>query len=156
MRIAFNALAIVLAMAFALCLDISPDKPSFRVDLTSEAEAIVGRPLTPLSCAGVARRTTRRVIVGTSVAASASAAAAASASQTAAPPPSAPPSSAPPPPAATSHSAVPVGTVVAALPSDCSTVAVDGVSYSDCGGVFYKAAFQGNNLVYVVVEKPMK
>ena len=150
MRIAFNALAIVLAMAFALCLDIS-DNPSVRVDLVSEAEAIIGRPLTPLSCAGVARRTTRRVIVGTSVAASASAAAAASASQTAAP------SSAPPPPAATaSHSAVPVGTVVAALPSDCSTVAVDGVSYSDCGGVFYKAAFQGNNLVYVVVEKPMK
>ncbi len=142
MRIAFNALAIVLAMAFALCLDIS-DNPSVRVDLVSEAEAIIGRPLTPLSCAGVARRTTRRVIVGTSVAASAS--------QTAAP------SSAPPPPAATaSHSAVPVGTVVAALPSDCSTVAVDGVSYSDCGGVFYKAAFQGNNLVYVVVEKPMK
>lgn len=28
----------------------------------SEAEAIVGRPLTPLSYAGVARRTTRRVI----------------------------------------------------------------------------------------------
>ena len=28
----------------------------------SEAEAIVGRPLTPVSAAGVARRTTRRVI----------------------------------------------------------------------------------------------
>ena len=30
--------------------------------LTSSAEARVGRPLTPLSAAGVARRTTRRVI----------------------------------------------------------------------------------------------
>ena len=29
-------------------------------------------------------------------------------------------------------------------------------NYSDCGGAFYKAAFQGNNLVYVVVEKPFK
>jgi hypothetical protein len=27
-----------------------------------EAQAIIGRPLTPLSAAGVARRTTRRVI----------------------------------------------------------------------------------------------
>ena len=35
-------------------------------------------------------------------------------------------------------------------------VLIIGVSYSDCGGVFYKAAFQGNNLVYVVVEKPLK
>ena len=31
-------------------------------ELTSSAEAVVGRPLTPLSAAGVARRTTRRVI----------------------------------------------------------------------------------------------
>jgi hypothetical protein len=30
--------------------------------LTSNAEAVVGRPLTPVSYAGVARRTTRRVI----------------------------------------------------------------------------------------------
>jgi len=33
----------------------------------NEAEAIVGRPLTPLSVAGTARRTTRRVIRRTSV-----------------------------------------------------------------------------------------
>jgi hypothetical protein len=32
-----------------------------------EAAAIVGRPLTPLSCAGVARRTTRRMIYATSI-----------------------------------------------------------------------------------------
>ena len=36
-------------------------------DLISSAEAIVGRPLTPVSVAGVARRTTRRMIVATSV-----------------------------------------------------------------------------------------
>lgn len=33
----------------------------------SEAEARIGRPLTPLSYAGVARRTTRRMIYATSV-----------------------------------------------------------------------------------------
>jgi hypothetical protein len=25
-----------------------------------------------------------------------------------------------------------------------------GVEYQNCGGVYYRAAFQGNNLVYVV------
>jgi hypothetical protein len=35
-------------------------------------------------------------------------------------------------------------------------VTVSGAEYYDCGGSFYKAAFQGNNLVYVVVQKPMK
>jgi hypothetical protein len=33
----------------------------------SSAQAIIGRPLTPLSYAGVARRTTRRAIVGGAV-----------------------------------------------------------------------------------------
>ena len=32
--------------------------------LTSSAKAVVGRPLTPVSVAGVARRTTRRCAVG--------------------------------------------------------------------------------------------
>ena len=35
--------------------------------LVTEAQAIVGRPLTPVSYAGVARRTTRRVIIATSI-----------------------------------------------------------------------------------------
>lgn len=42
---------------------------------TSTAEAIIGRPLTPLSYAGVARRTTRRAVVaGAAVGAAAAAA----------------------------------------------------------------------------------
>ena len=36
-------------------------------DLISSVEAVVGRPLTPVSVAGVARRTTRRRVVATSV-----------------------------------------------------------------------------------------
>ena len=35
--------------------------------LVSEAEARIGRPLTPMSYAGVARRTTRRAVVGGAV-----------------------------------------------------------------------------------------
>ncbi|AVA23105.1 MULTISPECIES: hypothetical protein [unclassified Rhizobium] len=35
------------------------------IDFATPAGAIIGRPLTPLSYAGVARRTTRRVVVGT-------------------------------------------------------------------------------------------
>jgi len=38
-----------------------------RILLTTEAEARVGRPLTPVSVAGAARRTTRRTIRRTSV-----------------------------------------------------------------------------------------
>ena len=37
------------------------------VSLVKEAHAIVGRPLTPVSVAGVARRTTRRMIYATNV-----------------------------------------------------------------------------------------
>jgi hypothetical protein len=35
--------------------------------VVKEAQAIIGRPLTPVSVAGVARRTTRRMIVASSV-----------------------------------------------------------------------------------------
>lgn len=34
--------------------------------LVTEAQAVVGRPMTPVSVAGVARRTTRRTIIATS------------------------------------------------------------------------------------------
>ena len=39
--------------------------------LVSGAEARIGRPLTPMSYAGVARRTTRRAVYGTAAAAAA-------------------------------------------------------------------------------------
>lgn len=39
--------------------NLSLDKPG---SLISQAHAIIGRPLTPLSYAGVARRTTRRAV----------------------------------------------------------------------------------------------
>jgi hypothetical protein len=47
---------------------ISITKPA---SLVTEANARIGRPLTPMSYAGVARRTTRRAVVGGAVAAGA-------------------------------------------------------------------------------------
>jgi hypothetical protein len=41
--------------------------------LVSSSEARIGRPLTPMSYAGVARRTTRRAVYGTAAAAAAGA-----------------------------------------------------------------------------------
>ena len=38
--------------------------PSISSSLVTQAQAIIGRPLTPLSYAGVARRTVRRCAVG--------------------------------------------------------------------------------------------
>ena len=61
---------IMLRLAFALlagasCLLIGePGSITGSVSLVSQASAVIGRPLTPLSYAGVARRTTRRAIVG--------------------------------------------------------------------------------------------
>ncbi len=52
-------------------------------------------------------------------------------------------------------SGVPIGTVVEALPGGCKAVTVSNSQYHDCGGSFYKAAFQGNKLIYVVVGNPL-
>ena len=42
-------------------------KAAIDGSFVSEAEARIGRPLTPMSYAGVARRTTRRAVVGGAV-----------------------------------------------------------------------------------------
>ncbi|MBB3975951.1 hypothetical protein GGQ64_001138 [Rhizobium azooxidifex] len=55
-----------LAVAAALCIgDMASDAPSILLpSFVSPAAAVVGRPLTPVSVAGVARRTTRRCAAG--------------------------------------------------------------------------------------------
>jgi len=113
-----------------------------------DAQAIVGRPLTPVSFAGVARRTTRRAVMvaGTSAAVATESAAAASAAQPAAPAP------APAPAAAPAAGALPIGTVVAALPSGCTPTTAGGVQFYKCGADYYRTAFQGTNLVYVTAQ----
>jgi hypothetical protein len=52
-------------LAIASCLLIGePGAMTGSASLVSQANAVIGRPLTPLSYAGVARRTTRRAVVG--------------------------------------------------------------------------------------------
>jgi hypothetical protein len=119
--------ALLTATVVALwSLDFAPETNYLPV-LANSAHAVFGRPLSPVSVAGVARRSTRR-----SVAASSS-----SQQQAQQPQPAA-------------ASALPTGTVVSALPSGCSSMDVQGVSMFNCAGVMYQPTFQSNNLVYVV------
>ena len=61
-RVGVGLLAIII---YAVCLEIGErfEIPGVQ-SLVSTAQAIVGRPLTPMSYAGVARRTARRCAVG--------------------------------------------------------------------------------------------
>jgi hypothetical protein len=129
-----------------LIADISSEAP-LGLGFVRDAAAIIGAPLTPVSYAGVARRTTRRVVAVEATAATTAAASAQQqqqkAQQQAAAAPAPPPASGP----------LPVGTVVGALPPGCVSAPISGVEYYLCSGTYYRPAFQGNNLVYVV-EKP--
>ena len=58
-------LSIVIALLALCALDVGGKLPIPGIDqLVSTAQARVGRPLTPVSVAGVARRTTRRCAAG--------------------------------------------------------------------------------------------
>jgi len=152
-----RALAFTMALPLLYLAGVAPDAPA-GLTLLQEAHAVVGAPLTPVSAAGVARRTTRRVVVAETSATQAAAAStaataqrqaataeqqAATAQQQAATAQQQAAASRPP-------GAPAAGAVVTALPAGCNPVTSDGVEYQNCGGVYYRAAFQGNNLVYVV------
>jgi hypothetical protein len=147
-----KTMVFVCFLLFMLGVDYVGELPS-KVVFVRSAEAIIGLPFTPLSFAGVARRTAYRTMWATTAMTAAAATSAAAAAAYVPPPTTVivnqPPAS---PPAV---GAVPIGTVVHALPAGCVSVAVGGVNYSDCGGTFYKAAFQGINLVYVSVQNPL-
>lgn len=104
------------------------------------AQAIIGLPFTPLSFAGVARRTAYRsvAVADTTMAASAAAESNAAAAQA----------------QATAAAAAKPATVVMALPSGCTSVPSGGVSYFYCAGTYYRPYFSGGNLVYAVVAAP--
>jgi hypothetical protein len=135
---------------------VQSDAP-LGVTLMPDAHAIVGLPFTPLSFAGVARRTAFRTAAWTGAATAAAASTAAvsqqqAAQQQAAAATPAPPPAAPPPPAVASAQPLPIGTIVQSLPAGCVSTPVGGVHYFYCGGNFYRAAFSGSNLVYVTAK----
>jgi hypothetical protein len=163
----------VVGLPLLYLADVSPDAP-LGLTLARDAHAIVGAPLTPISVAGVARRTTRRAVVATSTTTAAATSAtsqqqaataqqqsataqqqSATAQQQAAT--AQQQSAAAPKPAAPAAAAAPagtpaVGTIVKTLPAGCTQEAKGGVEYQRCGNVYYRAAFQGNSLVYVVQQ----
>jgi hypothetical protein len=159
-----KALLVAAALPLLYLADTAPDAaPGFT--LVGEAHAIVGAPLTPVSVAGVARRTTRRVVVAetTAVAATTASTSAtaqqqaataqqqqATAQQQAATAQQQAATAQQQAAAARPAGAPAVGAVVNALPAGCKPETKNGVELQNCGGVYYRAAFQGNNLVYVV------
>ena len=144
--------------------------PGFFV---APAEAVIGRPLTPVSMAGVARRTTRRTVYGTAAVtstavASSNAAAANSAAyqqqaaqaqmdaaqaqqQAAAAQQQAALATQQ---AAQAQQALPLGSVLPSLPSGCQSASVGGQSYFTCGGNWYRPVMQNGNIAYSVVANP--
>src|SRR5437763_1048601 len=46
------------------------------------------------------------------------------------------------------------GTVVYTLPAGCTTSYVNGITYSNCGGVWYEPSFAGSSVSYTVVNAP--
>ena len=154
MRISVRTIATA-SFLLLLAAELAPIS-SGAIGLIGDARAIVGRPATPVSVAGVARRSAVREVavvetaaVATTAAATSAAAASAASAQAAA----AQAAAAKPPPPAPAAGPLPVGTVVGALPAGCVSAPISGIEYYLCNGTYYRAAFQGNSLVYVV-SKP--
>ena len=135
-----------------------------ELGFVKNAEAIIGMPWTPYSFAGAARRSMYAEAAYGAAAANAAAmnaaaanaayanaaAAQASAANAAAAQAAAAQASAA---AAAAHAAaagLPVGTIVPNLPPGCTSTVIAGVNYFNCNGVYYRAGFQGNNIVYIV------
>ena len=135
-------------------LDVAPrsDHRLSGLQLVPEAHAI----------AGVRRRSARRgVAVGyaagestahaeESAAAASAATATTAAATTAATTEAAPATKAPAP----VYGALPEGTIEPALPDGCTTMSAENVQYYHCGENYFRAVFQGNELVYVTVNPP--
>lgn len=47
-----------------------------------------------------------------------------------------------------------VGSIVYSVPPSCSTVVVNGISYSQCGSTWYQPRYAGSSVQYVVVNSP--
>lgn len=107
---------------------------------------------------GIRRRTRRRtaVVVGSTTAAAASATTAAAQQQTAAAQQQAAAAeqeaAAAKQQLAIAQGLLPLGTVATKLPAGCGEIVVGGVQYHQCGVNYYRAVFQGNNLVYVTAQ----
>ena len=155
---------IVLTVSFIISVaNFMPDS-LLRLGFVGNAEAIIGMPWTPLSFAGVARRSMYREAAWNAAAMNAAAVNAASANmayanaaaaQAAAANAAAAQAAAANAAAAAANAqriaaTLPIGTTVPYLPPGCTSTVISGVNYFYCGGVYYRAGFQGNSVVYIV------
>ncbi len=134
-----KTLLVAAAMPLLYLADAPPDALP-GLTLMREAHAVVGAPLTPVSVAGVARRTTVRAAsttAATTSAASQQQAVTAQQQQATAQQQ-----------AATAQQQAATAQLQAAAARPAGAPAA-GVEYQNCGGVLYRSGFQGNNLVYV-------
>jgi hypothetical protein len=136
------------------------------IRFVGDAQAIIGMPWTPLSFAGVARRSMYRAAVYNAAVTNAAVANAAAANyayanaaqaQAAAANASAAQAAAASAAAAAAAaqraaSALPIGSTVPYLPPNCSSTVISGTNYFNCNGVFYKPGFEGNHIVYIVSQ----
>ena len=146
--------------------DVSPEAP-LGLTLVRDAHAIVGAPLTPrlggrrgaahdLPRGRVRRRGDRSGDIGDGTAAGrhGTATVGHSPATVGHGPATGRRGQKPPAPAAAPAPAgtPAVGSIVNTLPAGCTQEAKGGVEYQRCGNVYYRAAFQGNSLVYVVQQ----
>lgn len=127
-------------LAFGVTL-LFIDTANLPQSFFTEAHARIGRPLTPVSYAGVARRTTRRTVYGAAAVTTAAVA-------------SQPVTVVQQPVTVVQQASLPVGSTVPSLPAGCSSTTVNNTSYFTCDGNWYKPAMQGGNVVYSVVAAP--
>jgi hypothetical protein len=161
-------IGISIVTAALFCLPIASWQPesSIKLSFVSDAEAIIGMPWTPLSFAGVARRSMYREAAYNAAAVNAAAANAAAANMaaanaaaaqaaaynTAAAQAAAANAAAAAANAQRAAAALPVGSTVPYLPPNCNSTMINGMDYFNCGGVFYRAGFQSNHVVYIVSQ----
>ena len=161
-----KALIMTLVPAASLILLLTADflpHSSMNLRFVTDAEAIIGMPFTPLSFAGVARRSMYRQAVAASamnaaaanaaaanMAAANAAAAQAAAANAAAAQAAAANAAAAAAAAQRAAAALPIGSTVPYLPPNCSSTVINAINYFNCAGVYYRAGFQGNNIVYIV------
>lgn len=122
----------------------------------SDAEARVGRPLTPVSVAGATRRHARRSVYGAAVVTTAAVATTAVVlSQPSTVVIEQPVTVVEQPVTVVQQSSpLPIGSTVPSLPTGCDSKTVNNTSYFSCAGNWYKPAMQGGNVVYLVIASP--
>ena len=127
-----GVLIFTVTLIFIVDMPLPPPPSSLSIQLMADSHAYAGR----------ARRTRRRgVAVGYAAGKSA-------AEQQQTTSSSRQPANAPPP----QYGPLPIGTVVSQLPAGCTTMVAGNVQYYHCGENYFRAAFQGNNLVYVTAN----